>query len=157
MSEIHCETARELIPLFVAGALEGPEREAVHAHLSACPECAGEAELAHLLFSTRPSPPESLPQRITAAVLEAEGQAREGRRPWWGLSAAAVAALALGIGVLGNREVPPVAVPVYAADAGQSELWLSDDGLVAGAPTFDGLSDEALEQLLDELGSGGAA
>ena len=70
----------------------------------------------------------------------------------WGM-----AVLALGIGVLGNREVPPAAVPVYAADAGQSELWLSDDGLVAGAPTFDALTDEALEQLLEELGSGGAA
>jgi anti-sigma factor RsiW len=157
MSDILCDTARELVPLFVAGALEDPERKSVVAHLSACPECAGEAELARVLFATRPSPPAALAGRITTAVFEAEAHARGARRPWWGLSAAAVAVLALGIGVLGNRDLPPVAVPVYAADAGQSELWLSDDGLVAGAPTFDALSDEALEQLLDELGSGGAA
>jgi hypothetical protein len=37
---------------------------------------------------------------------------------------------------------------------------MSDDGLLAGAPLFDGLSDEALVALLDELsleGPGGAA
>jgi hypothetical protein len=38
--------------------------------------------------------------------------------------------------------------------------WVSDDGLIAGAPALDDLSDEALMTLLDELGadgSGGAA
>ena len=35
-------------------------------------------------------------------------------------------------------------------------LWLSDDGLIAGAPALDALSDEALLQFLDELDVGGA-
>ena len=157
MSDIRCEKARESVPLLAAGALEGPDRAALEAHLAVCTECAREAELARLLFSTRPSPPEGLAQRITAAVQREGRLSRAALRPWWGLSAAAVAVLALGIGVMGYRDVPPVAVPVYAADPGGSELWLSDDGLVAGAPSFDALSDEALEQLLNELGSGGAA
>ncbi len=31
------------------------------------------------------------------------------------------------------------------------EAWLWDDGMVAGAPVFDGLSDEDLEALLKEF------
>jgi predicted anti-sigma-YlaC factor YlaD len=154
MNDIGCERARELIPLLSAGALQSPDRTSVEAHLGRCSECRQEAELARLLFATRPTPPPDMAERITAAVRQ---QGRAVRRPWWGLSAAAVAVLALGIGVLSNREVVPISVPVYAADAGQSELWLSDDGLIAGAPSFEALSDEALEQLLNELGPGGAA
>jgi hypothetical protein len=30
--------------------------------------------------------------------------------------------------------------------------WVGDDEMLAGAPMFDGLSDELLEQLLEELG-----
>jgi hypothetical protein len=33
--------------------------------------------------------------------------------------------------------------------------WVSEDGLIAGAPALDGLSDEALQILLDEMGAGG--
>jgi hypothetical protein len=42
----------------------------------------------------------------------------------------------------------------------EGEIWVSDDGLLAGAPLFDGLSDDALLQLLDELSvesTGGSA
>ena len=49
-------------------------------------------------------------------------------------------------------------LPIYAHPATidavkgiQGNLWLSDDGLIAGAPTLDGLSDEALKELLQEL------
>jgi len=154
MKDIGCERARELIPLLSVGAVESPDRASVEAHLGQCGECHQEAELARMLFATRPNPPEGMAERITAAVRQ---QGLAVRRPWWGLSAAAVAVLALGLGVMSNQEVTPISVPVYAADAGQSELWLSDDGLIAGAPSFDALSDEALEQLLNELESGGAA
>ena len=154
MNDIGCDKARELIPLSLAGALQSSDRTSVEAHLAQCGECRQEADLARMLFDTRLAPPEGMAERITVAVRQ---QGRAVRRPWWGLSAAAVAVLALGIGVLSNREMVPIAVPVYAADTGHGELWLSDDGLIAGAPSFDALSDEALEQLLNELGSGGAA
>ena len=41
-------------------------------------------------------------------------------------------------------------------DTGDEGVWLSDDGLLAGAPALDGLSDEALLQLLEELVGGSA-
>ena len=154
MNDIGCERARELIPLLAVGTLESSDRTSAEAHLTQCGECRQEADLARLLFATRPAPPEGMAERITAAV---QRQGRTVHRAWWGLSAAAVAVLALGIGVLSNGEVTPITVPVYAAETGQSGLWLSDDGFIAGAPSFDALSDEALEQLLDELGTGGAA
>jgi predicted anti-sigma-YlaC factor YlaD len=154
MNDIGCERARELIPLLSVGTLESSDREAAEAHLVQCGECRQEADLARILFATRPVPPDGMAERITDAVRR---QGRTERRPWWGLSAAAVAVLALGLGVMSGREVAPVTVPLYAAETGQSGLWLSDDGLIAGAPSFDALSDEALEQLLDELEAGGAA
>jgi hypothetical protein len=53
-----------------------------------------------------------------------------------------------------------ILVPGYAYEVEEGDLWLSDDGVIAGAATLDGLSDEALAQLLEELtvgASGGAA
>ena len=83
-----------------------------------------------------------------------------GSRPWWGLTAAAVAALALGIGMSSEQSQPVVEVPGFAYEAEEGDVWLSEDGLVAGGPMFDGLSDEALVALLDEISlgdSGGSA
>ncbi len=154
MNDIGCETARELIPLLAVHGLDDSDREAVDAHLADCGECRDEAELTALLFATRASPPEGLAESITSSI---RFQRRDVRRPWWGLSAAAVAVLALGIGVVGSEEPAAMTIPAYAADAGQGGVWLSDDGFIAGAPSLDGLTDEALEQLLDEFGSGGAA
>jgi hypothetical protein len=48
---------------------------------------------------------------------------------------------------------PVLDVPAFVSEAEEGEIWLSDDGLVAGAPAFDDLSDEALLELLDELSS----
>ena len=157
MTDIGCETARELIPLLPAQGLEASDRAGVEGHLAGCGECRDEAELTALLFATRASPPEGLAESITLSI---RFQRRDERRPWWGLSAAAVAVFALGIGVVGSEEPAPTTIPAYAADAadaGQGGVWLSDDGFIAGAPSLDGLTDEALEQLLDEFGSGGAA
>ena len=47
-------------------------------------------------------------------------------------------------------------VPGYAYEVEEGDIWASDDGLMAGAPLFDELSDEALLQLLDELALGSA-
>ena len=47
-------------------------------------------------------------------------------------------------------------IPGYAYELDDENLWLSDDGLIAGAPALDALSDEALLQFLDELDVGGA-
>jgi hypothetical protein len=72
-----------------------------------------------------------------------------------------VAAVALGVGVHSWNGTPaaPEAtlepVPGYAMD--EEELWLSEDGEIAGAPTLDDVSDEVLLEFLQELNTGGVA
>lgn len=159
MSEERCEMIRESLPDFVGGRLPPADATPVQAHLSGCEDCREEAALLGLLFSARPAAPAELPRRI-------EGSARGARsrvyHPWWGVAAASVAAVALGIGVV-SRDTPPaedVEVPGIVAGVGEASIWVADDGLVAGAPALEGLSDEALLMLLEEMGTettGGAA
>ncbi len=155
MSETGCERAREAIPDFVGGRLPAEVRAAIEVHLGTCAECREEAELVALLTASRPAVPPGLARRIEAAVRVVPSGAV--RRPWWGLAAAAVAALALGIGVASRNDRAATDLPAYVADTETEGLWLSDDGLIAGAPALDALSDDALVQLLDEIGSGGQA
>jgi anti-sigma factor RsiW len=154
MNEVRCETARELIPDLVGARLSAAEASRITAHLETCAECRAEADLVRLLFAARPAAPSGLSDRIRAA---AHAYRHPGRRPWWGLAAAAVAALALGIGVSSTSvKGTATAVPGFVAEgSGSGDAWLTDDGMIAGAPALDGLSDEALRTLLDELGSSG--
>lgn len=156
VNETECGTVRELIPDFVASRLAVDEVERVERHVQACAECLAELELAQVLLASRASVPEGLLERITRAAVT---QGRAPARTWWGVSAAAIAALALGIGITSDpaQEAP---VEGFAQEAEEGEIWLSDDGLLAGAPALDELSDEALLQLLDELtvgSTGGSA
>jgi anti-sigma factor RsiW len=147
-----CERVRELIPDYVSGGLAAPERARVDAHVRACAECGAELALAGVLFASRPAVPASLLGRIERA---ARADRRTPAHTWWGVSAAAIAALALGIGIMSNAATESGAeVPGYAYEAEEGEIWVSDDGLVAGAPALEELSDEALLQLLDELSTG---
>jgi len=158
MMERECGQIRELIPDFVAGRVAEEEAASVQAHLRDCAECRDEVELVSLLLASRPEAPADLASRLEVAVRRSRPAAI---RPWWAVTAAAIAALALGIGIASD---PPsgvdVEVPAFAYEVDEGVLWSSDDGLVAGAPMLDQLSDEALEQLLDELvlgSTGGAA
>jgi hypothetical protein len=117
-----------------------------------------------LLHRSLPEPPKGLEEAIKERVRAELGGASEGkpsgmlpfrtRRPWvpaWGLSAAALVALALGTGIIWSQkdgEEDPLQVAVQEP---LPEAWLWDDGMIAGAPDFDGLSDEELEALLEEL------
>lgn len=152
---LDCGRVREQIPDYVAGALDAEQRAMVESHARACAACRAELELAQVLFDSRPAVPAALIGRLERAVA-ADRPAPT--RTWWGLSAAAIAALALGIGI-SSSGAPEAAtdVPGYAYEADEGEIWLSDDGLLAGAPALGELSDEALLELLDELstGSGG--
>jgi predicted anti-sigma-YlaC factor YlaD len=158
MSEARCEMVRELLPDFVGARLVPADAALVEAHLAACPECAREAALVRGLFVARPSAPAVLAGRIESAARAAR---RHGYHAWWGVAAASVAAVALGIGVISNgRPTVEVAgeveVPGMVAGVEEGSLWVADDGLVAGAPTLDGLSDQALLLLLEELSAGTA-
>ena len=68
MSDQHCEMARERIPDLVAGRSSQDEAAQLAGHLSACAECAAEAELVTLLYEARSEPPEGLASRIQGAA-----------------------------------------------------------------------------------------
>ena len=154
MSNIKCETVREWIPDWVSGRQAHLDDTSVRSHLKACDECRAEVELARLIYESRVDAPAGLASRVRDAVRHDRTSVS---RPWWGITAAAVAALALGIGISSDRsEQPESPIPGYAYELEDEDLWLSDDGLIAGSPVLDALSDEALLQLLDELDVGGA-
>lgn len=158
MTNEMCGRMRELIPDFVAGRLSADDADAVDGHVAICGECRAEVELARLVHASRPRVPEGLLERVLESVAARREQPS---RAWWGISAAAVAALALGIGMSSHGgTAAPVDVPGYAYETEEGEVWVSDDGLLAGAPSFDDLTDDALLQLLDELtgaSAGGSA
>lgn len=147
MNQPECGRVRELIPDFASGRLRD-DGVVVVEHVSGCAECRAELALAQALYASRAEAPPELARRVIVAVRSR----RAGHRPWWGVTAAAVAALALGIGM--GSEAPstvPGDVPEFAYETEEGEEWLADDGLVAGAPALEGLTDEALVQLLDEM------
>jgi ferric-dicitrate binding protein FerR (iron transport regulator) len=148
-----CETVREWIPDYVGSRLAEANLGATEAHFEACGSCRAEAELASMLLASRPEVPAGLALRIKGSVL---ADRRSVRRPWWGLSAAAVAALAFGIGLSNGADPESAVVPGYAYETETTELWPGDDGLIAGAPSLEDLSDEALATLLAELTAGSA-
>lgn len=147
-----CGNIRELIPDFVGGRLAAADLEFVQDHVRSCSECAAELELARVVLATRLAPPPELLGRLLRSV---QASRPAPARTWWGVSAAAIAALALGIGISSDPAgQAPVDLPGFAYEVEEGSIWLSDDGLMAGAPLFEGLSDDALLQLLDDLSSG---
>lgn len=152
MRDEMCGTVRELIPDFVGGRLAGSAFEMVERHVADCDECAGELGLVRMILAGRPAVPPGLLERLLSTVGSAQTRPT---RTWWSVSAAAVAALALGIGLSSGPSVEvPAEVPGYAYEVEEGDIWVSDDGLLAGAPLFDDLSDDALLELLDELSGG---
>ncbi|MGD2121917.1 MAG: anti-sigma factor [Gemmatimonadota bacterium] len=168
-----CEHIVNLLPEWARGVAPPEEAHLVEAHLEFCPECAKALEVIRALQDTRPTVPEGLEARVQARLREelqavphigsiAERRTRKGRAghlgvrrfmPTWAMSAAAILVLALGTKVVMDRTgtdlvLDPIAV---AAQEPLPESWLWDDGMVAGALVFDGLSDEDLEALLEEL------
>ena len=149
MKPIDCGEVREWIPEYARAPHTRPGA-AFELHLGMCADCRAELELARLLYRTRPRPPAGLLDRIRARTREG---ADRHRHPAWGLTAAAVAALALGIGLAQMNRVEIVA-PAYAQELSEDSPWAPEDGLVAGAPVLDDLSDADLAMLLDDLDSG---
>jgi anti-sigma factor RsiW len=169
MKSPQCEKVQDLLPDWVAEILDDEGATEVREHLLQCPECAGEEKLVRTLFEGRPTGPDGLEARIQSRVREelAESLVQTGvvkaidsRRRWawnstptWALSAAALVVLSLGVGVIWDGQTPEVTLePVeVAAEEPMPEAWLWDDGMVAGAPVYDGLTDEELEALIEEL------
>jgi anti-sigma factor RsiW len=172
MNSQACDTVRDRLPEWKAGLLQGEKAEAVEVHLAGCAECREEVEFLEALLLARPEPPPGLEARIQAQVRREflQGTIRRqepgvlsifrGRHwiPTWALSAAAVVLLAFGARVILGPQGPdaeqdPVLVAVQEP---LPEAWLWMDGMVAGAPVFDALSDEELEALVKQLEEGGS-
>ncbi len=116
MSDPSCRTFRELLGVYVVGAIEPGERAAVDAHLSQCYECREElaalAPLPALLHRVRPadaerillaSPPRPDPAEPSAEMLDSllarVGSKRRTRRFRALFAAAAAVLIAVGGGV----------------------------------------------------------
>lgn len=170
-----CDEIRELFPGQLHGSLDPAEEERLTAHLSVCPACREEAGLLRAIHAGRPQPPGELEARIQSRLREElgsvglRGAASEGTRirqrfrllpstpawvPSWALSAAAVLLLSLAVGVIWkpwSTGEDQDLLQVAAQDP-LPEAWLWDDGMVAGAPVFDELSEDELRALLEEFG-----
>lgn len=170
MNGQRCEQVRDLLPDWILGSVDPAQERLVSEHLSSCRECGKEEGVLRALLAHRPEPPLGLEERLRARVREAVGSpASEAennrdaaivpfrRRPRWAstwvLSAAAVLVLSLAIGLLWNGENGPGMEDTLqvASEEPLPEAWLWDDGMVAGAPVLDGLTDEQLEALIEEL------
>jgi predicted anti-sigma-YlaC factor YlaD len=173
MNEPDCDYIVNVLPEWAGGVATPEESRLVEAHLESCPECNKALEVIRALQNTRPTVPDGLEARVQARIREefrepapivgtidvnarigAERRIRVRRFvPSWAMSAAAILVLALGTKVVMDRMgtelvLDPISV---AAQEPLPESWLWDDGMIAGAPVFDGLSDEDLEALLEEL------
>ena len=158
-----CDRVGELLPDMAAGRLSRESVPAVEAHVAACPECRETLAALRLLSMATPQAPDGLESRIRDAVCgqapSVPGAPSEGRGPgvrpsWrrrapaWGLAAAAVLALLLGRGLVPDEPGDPELLALGDDDV---PALLPDDGMVAGGPVLDDLSDEDLALLLEEL------
>lgn len=170
MSGNDCQGIRDLLPELAQGTLDQATEVRVQEHLSACSECSQEEGLVRSILASRPEPPVELQDRIQERIRQEMGVGAQGsqigddgvvsiqtKRRWapsWTLSAAAILILSLGIGVIWNGQRPPELNqdPVLVvAEEPLPESWLWDDGLVAGGPVYDGLTEEQLVALIEEL------
>ena len=156
MSNDACARTLPLLPEWIRGELEGSEAGRVEAHVEACEACGAEAALLRALARTRAEPPPELAGRIKGALRTA-GASTERAGSWPALvprvaAAAAVLVLAATVVLLpgGGEGDGAGGGPELAMDA-VPEVWLSDDGMVAGAPLLAELSEEELATLLEEM------
>lgn len=153
-----CQELADRLPDWAAGRLAEDEAARVAAHVDGCADCSAQASVLGALFVSRPQAPAGLGERITlAARAQARSMPRGERRPWrrpaWALSAAAVLVLAVGTTLLRQPSQPTTTASVLGEVVlDESQVWIADDGMVAGAPVLDDLSDEALATLVEELG-----
>ena len=165
MTHEQCDRIRDQLPEFLSGGLGRADADEAEAHLAGCEGCRGEVEVLAALLRACPEPPSGLEGRIQARVQEEFGteekpaevipiRPRFRRIPSWALSAAALLVLALGTkALLDENGQDLVQDPIVVANQDPlPEAWLWDDGMVAGDLVLDGLTDEDLEALLEELG-----
>ena len=161
---------RDRLADWAAGRLGAQEARAVSDAVEGDPELKAEAAVVQRLVAGRSRVPDGLEARILAAV-EADGEVaaaaatqqagtggpfwsrRQAGVPRWALAAAASAVLAFGTLEIIRRTTVASLPDAFMVTLEESPSpWVSDDGLMAGAPVLAGLTDEALANLLEELG-----
>lgn len=142
-----CAEIRDLLPLSGLGFQGDSDRPDIEAHLRSCAECRAEAQFVARLGKLRPVPPRFILQGVLDGAVGSDWV----RRPrWQGLSAAAVAILALGMGLLWNSE--PTADPLWTlALEPEPTIWYSEEWIIAGGLVPQALSDDVLRALLQEM------
>ncbi|HJU68078.1 MAG TPA: zf-HC2 domain-containing protein [Gemmatimonadaceae bacterium] len=146
---------RDLLPDLARGALTGPSRMALDAHLATCADCRAELEVvrkAHAALSATPSVDASriaatvarstaLRREATASVAQARrrrswGTATPARRAW--LAAASVAAIAAGVLLASNLErdasSPDIAPVVARVDEPEAPTPATPEPIRAATP-----------------------
>ena len=159
MKDVACEELLDRLPDWAAGRLPEAEAAGVAAHVQRCAGCAGEVAVLEALLTSGPPPvPAGLAEQIVRAArrpVAEDALPSTGRSRWisWALPAAAVLALALGTTLFQGRNGNDAASRLgeFPVEEGTG-VWTADEGAVAGAPLLEGLSDEALAMLLEELG-----
>ncbi|MEQ9568902.1 MAG: zf-HC2 domain-containing protein, partial [Longimicrobiales bacterium] len=69
MNATTCEHVLDRLPDLAGGRIEGPDADALRAHLEACPECREAWSVVSLLAEAEPTPvPAGLEARLQAAV-----------------------------------------------------------------------------------------
>lgn len=171
MTRLHCDEVLERLPEWLAVQRKAGVEDDVRAHLDSCAACASEARMVRLLMEAGPAtvPPElevRLQEAVRAEFANGAGATagaaptvRRRRMPTWQLAAAAGAILAVATPVLMDRMQDRAGPAVEEADLAVAVAdrlpspWLDDEvDLVAGAPVLDGLTDDDLRLLLEEMG-----
>lgn len=139
-----CEKIQELISRLLDEDLDREERFALNEHLQSCPECRAVYEafsaVSASLKDDLAEPPESLRESVMAEIRR-EQIRKKNRRPWRAiLSAAAVAALVLGLrfttggeSLRAASQTAPLAASVQMALSGGSDETLDNGAVIDGA------------------------
>ena len=157
MKSMTCQELVDWLPDWTSGRLDDSESALVAAHVEECDDCSAQAIVLGALFAARPEAPAGLAERIAYAARAQSVPGTGTKRPWcrpaWALSAAVVLVLAVVTTLLleGPQGIE-VASVLSEVPLEESQVWIVDDGSVAGAPVLDDLSDEAMAALLEELG-----
>ncbi|MEX0935703.1 MAG: zf-HC2 domain-containing protein [Gemmatimonadota bacterium] len=144
-----CAWTRDRIPLRGLQGLSRSELAELEVHLLRCGDCRAEAELVETLQASSPEPPPS----ILVGVLEARAARNDSHgSDWrrWVIRSAAVLVLALGASVIWSRDGGTDAVWALALET-EPPAWYGSDWVVAGQPIPEGLPDEVLRGLLEEI------
>ena len=152
MNDMTCNSVEPLLPDLLHNALKPEVLEEVRAHLDSCASCGSQVDFLNRLHGARPEPPQELAGRVQSALREQSLRPTGIRISRWTMSAAALVVLSLGTAVIWQSRGPGEMDPFDQLLEDPLPLALfADDAMVAGAPNFSGLSDDALEQLLAEM------